>query len=259
MLALAPSSYKPQAIMNREGTIVFLSTLAQRNKQPETMDQAGLEVAQHQAALRGLARINWFSRSAGILWQPIRRLAEEKGRQPLRVLDLATGAGDVPIRLQRRARQAGLPITFTGVDISPTAIDFARRRARKTHASVDFFQLDVLNMPLFADYDVIICSLFLHHLDVKQAEALLGRMAQAARSMVLVNDLIRSRLGYVLAYLGTRMLSRSYIVHGDGVQSVRAAFTLCEAQQLAERSGLKNAAVSWHWPFRFLLQWRRLE
>jgi hypothetical protein len=74
--------------------------------------------------------------------------------------------------------------------------------------------------------------------------------------MVLINDLIRSRLGYVLAYLGTRILTGSKIVRYDGPQSVRAAFTIPEAQQLAEQAGLQNAAISRHWPARFLLRWR---
>jgi hypothetical protein len=43
----------------------------------------------------------------------------------------------------------------------------------------------------------------------------------------------------------------------DGPLSVRAAFTIAEARQLAEEAGLHGAAISWRWPFRFLLQWRR--
>jgi 2-polyprenyl-3-methyl-5-hydroxy-6-metoxy-1,4-benzoquinol methylase len=237
--------------------MIFLSNLTQRDKQPEIMDQAGLAVEDHQQALRGLTRINWISRSAEILWQPIRRLAEEKPGQPQRVLDLGTGAGDVPIRLEKRARQAGLPITFAGADISPTALDFARERALACGAQVDFFLFDALHMPLPTDYDIITCSLFLHHLEAEQAADLLRRMAQAARSMILINDLIRSRLGYLLAYVGTRTLSTSYVVREDGMKSVRAAFTMAEARQLAEQAELKDAKVSWHWPCRFLLQWKR--
>ena len=221
------------------------------------MDQPGLDSTQHEQALHGLARINWISLSDGILWKPIRRLAEEKRNQPLRVLDIATGGGDVPIRLHRRAVRAGLPITFAGVDFSATAVEYARQQARIGNDAVDFFQLDALNLPLPADHDVIISSLFLHHLDADQAVDLLRRMGQAARSMVLINDLVRSRMGYLLAYFGTRLLSRSKVVHFDGPQSVRAAFTIAETRQMAEQAGLKDASISWQWPCRFLLQWRR--
>ena len=89
-------------------------SLLQRDKQPEIMDQPGLAAADHEQALRALSRINWISGVAGSLWSPIRRLAEERRGQPLRVLDVASGGGDVVIRLASRARRAGLPITFTG-------------------------------------------------------------------------------------------------------------------------------------------------
>jgi 2-polyprenyl-3-methyl-5-hydroxy-6-metoxy-1,4-benzoquinol methylase len=234
-----------------------LSNLAQRDKQPEIMDQPGLDTTHHQQALQGLSRINWISRSDAILWKPIRKLAEEKRGQTLRVLDLATGAGDVPIRLARRACKAGLPITFSGVDINPTAIDFARQQAIASNVQVDFFPLDALTLPIPTGYDVITCSLFLHHLEPDEAVDLLRRMAQAARSMILVNDLLRSRMGYFLAYLGTRVLTSSYVVHEDGPQSVRAAFTMAEAKQLADQAELKDATISWRWPYRFLLQWKR--
>ncbi len=117
--------------------------------------------------------------------------------------------------------------------------------------------MDALRQALPTGYDIITSSLFLHHLETPQAIDLLQRMGQAAGTMVLINDLIRSRLGYVLALIGTRVFSRSPIVHVDGPLSVRAAFTVCEARQLAEQAGLQGASIGWRWPFRFLLEWRR--
>ena len=234
-----------------------MSTLLHRDKQPEIMDQPGLASSDHELALRALSRINWISGVAATLWTPIRRLAEEKRGQPMRVLDLASGGGDVLIRLHGRARRAGLPITFAGAELSATAREFAAARAKARGADVEFLPIDALAGPLPAGYDVITCSLFLHHLEADQAIDLLRRMGEAAASMVLVSDLIRSRWGFVLAYLGTRVLSRSAVAHYDGPQSVRAAFTMAEATQLAAQAGLTGATISWRWPSRFLLQWRR--
>lgn len=67
------------------------------------MDQPDLSPAKHRAALAGLSRINWFSRSDAIFWPGIARLATNSP-VPLRILDVATGAGDVPIRLWKRAQ-----------------------------------------------------------------------------------------------------------------------------------------------------------
>jgi 2-polyprenyl-3-methyl-5-hydroxy-6-metoxy-1,4-benzoquinol methylase len=223
------------------------------------MDQPGLDPSEHAAALRGLARINWFSGSARILWRPLSRLARENSGRPLRILDLATGSGDVPLLLWQRFRRAGLRVELAGADVSEFALTQARSRAAASGAKIDFFALNALRDPLPRDFDVIMCSLFLHHLEDEEAVELLRRMGESARQMVLVNDLIRSYVNYLLAHVVTRLLSRSPVVHFDGPASVAAAFMRAEARGLAQRAGLQNARVDWRWPWRMLLQWRRSE
>jgi SAM-dependent methyltransferase len=221
------------------------------------MDQPDLDPHLHRAALRGLARLNTCSHSAGMLWPALTALAREVQPRTLRVLDLATGGGDVPIRLSQRARRTALPLDIAGCDRSPTALAHAEAQARRSGAAVSFFPADVLTGPLPEGYDVVMCSLFLHHLDEAQAVTLLAAMARAARRLVLVNDLRRCRAGWLLAYAATRLLSRSPVVHTDGPRSVAAAFTLDEAIDLAACAGLTGATVVPRWPFRFLLTWRR--
>jgi SAM-dependent methyltransferase len=230
--------------------------LEQRHLQPEIMDRPDLNSRDHAHALRGLARINWWSRSAGILWPA---LVEQARRmtEPLRVLDLASGAGDVPIRLSRRARRAGVRLQIEGCDISAVAVEEARRRAERAGVEVRFFVHDALNGPLLSDYDAVMSSLFLHHLDGASARTLLQRMAAQTCGLVLVNDLVRGVGGLILAHVGTRLLSRSYVVHADGPRSVEGAFTLQELRAMAAESGLQGAKVSWRWPWRMLLTWKK--
>ena len=220
------------------------------------MDQPDLERARHWHALSGLARINWLSGSTGILWPSILQLAEESSGQPLRVLDVACGAGDLCIALHHRAARRGLNLHLEGVDISSQALEYARQRAKAAGAKVHFFQHDVLSA-LPAEYDVAFSSLFLHHLNEEQAVNLLKAMARAARRVILISDLTRSRLGWLAAYLVTRMLTTSDVVHTDGPLSVQGAFTPDEALALAHQAGLHEATVARRWPFRFLLTWRR--
>jgi 2-polyprenyl-3-methyl-5-hydroxy-6-metoxy-1,4-benzoquinol methylase len=236
---------------------VAFPDLHTRHRQPEIMDQPGLEPERHVHALQGLARINGWSGSARILWPPLEALARETGGTPLRILDVATGGGDVPTRLWRRAKRQELPLAIGGCDISAAAVAHAQRQAERSGAAVRFFQQDVLREPLPDGYDVLICSLFLHHLDEDAAVELLRQMAAAARRLVLVNDLARGWPGYLLAYVGTRLLSRSAVVHTDGPLSVAGAFTPEEAAELARRAGLSGARVERRWPFRYLLSWRR--
>jgi 2-polyprenyl-3-methyl-5-hydroxy-6-metoxy-1,4-benzoquinol methylase len=232
-----------------------LHSLARRNRQPEVMDQPGIDSGQHSHALAALGRINWLSRSSAIVWPPLKRLAALHPGRTVRVLDIASGGGDVTIALARKARRTGRRLEFVGCDASEVAIDFARQRATSCSEPVKFECLNVLDSPLPSGFDAVVCSLFLHHLTDEQAEMLLRRMADAARYLVVVNDLVRSRLGYLLAVAGTQLLTRSRVVHVDGPLSVQGAFTRAEALELANRAGLRGATVSRHWPQRFRLQW----
>lgn len=231
--------------------------LKQRCRLPEMMDDPALDARRHIQALRGLERINRLSFSARILWPAIRSLAQAVHPRPLRVLDIATGAGDLPVCLWWRASRDGLCLQVAGCDCSPRAVGYAQRRAEQANAEVRFFEWNVIAQPMPEGYDVIMSSLFLHHINNEQAVDLLRRMAFAAGSLVLVSDLVRSLSGLALAYAGTRLLSASAVVHDDGPKSVRAAYTIGEARQLAIRAGLGGASVTPRWPRRFLLTWRR--
>jgi SAM-dependent methyltransferase len=225
-----------------------------RVRQPEVMDQPNLDSDRHREALHGLARINRWSRSAEILWPHLAELAKQG---PIRVLDLASGGGDVALALWRKAKSAKSPFHIDGCDISPTAIAFATRQCQESGADISFYQLDLLNHPWPTGYDATVCSLFLHHLSDDEAIQLLRRAGQAAGRVVLINDLIRCRTGLLLAHFAGRFLTRSLVVRTDGPRSVRAAFTSAEVSQLSLRAGLEGATIQPRWPCRFLLQWKR--
>ena len=88
--------------------------------------------------------------------KPTSSPASRRERKSLRVLDLACGAGDVPLKLWRKARGAGLDVEFHGLDVSAQAVSFARDRACRAGAPVRFEERDVLNGPLPGDFDVLL-------------------------------------------------------------------------------------------------------
>lgn len=235
----------------------WAADLSRRNLQPELIDRDDLDAQRHRQALDGLARINFFSRSASILWPPIRSLVAREPERNWRLLDVATGAGDLPIALWRKARRAGIRLEVEGCDKSGRAIEHARRLAERSNVSARFFERDAVEQPLPEGYDIVTSSLFLHHLDEPQAIELLGRMAAAAGRLMLVNDLERSRAGFALAFVGVRLLTRCDVVHVDGPQSVAGAFRLDEVRAMCRAAGLEGYSLKRRWPCRYLLAWKR--
>ncbi len=229
-----------------------MGPLASRRYVVERMDDPSLDPALHEGALVGLERINAVSATARALWGPLRRLS---GGARLRILDLACGAGDVAIALRRRARRAGLPFEVAACDKSPRAIAHARARAVALGEEIELFACDVLGEGFPDGYDVYLCSLFLHHLHEGEAVELLRRMASGRA--LLASDLVRSRPGWWAARVGTRVLTRSPVVHADATASVEGAFTLTELRALADAAGIAGASIRPHWPFRMLLEWER--
>ncbi len=234
-----------------------LPPLTDRCCLPELMDQPGLDEQIHREALSGLARINWLSRGASMMWPTIRDTARRNCAGQLSVLDVACGSGDLAVAVKQRADRSGLRIDVSGCDISPLALEFAKERASDRGVAVRFFLADAIRDVLPGVYDVVTCSLFLHHLEQPAAITLLTRLAAVARQTVIINDLRRSRTGYWMALIFTRLLTRSHVVHVDGPLSVRAAFSLAEARELASAAGLEGAGFSRKWPQRFLMVWNK--
>ncbi len=233
------------------------SNLRQRVLEPEDIDDPALEKEQLFGALRGLTTINFLSASAGSVWKPMLRLAGELRLDRLRILDVATGGGDIPLALWQKGKRAGLRLEIVGIDISERALEFAQRQCAGCGSDVRFEQWNILQDGLPEGFDVIVSSLFLHHLTNDQAGQFLAAAAVATKRLVLVNDLRRGRYGLTLAYFAGHVLSSSPVVRLDAIRSVRAAFTMQEALAMAEAAGMKRATVHRRWPARYLLQWRK--
>jgi 2-polyprenyl-3-methyl-5-hydroxy-6-metoxy-1,4-benzoquinol methylase len=222
------------------------------------MDRPDLDLSLHAQALRSLARTNAWGSTRRAIWRAVIQLAIDRSLKQLRVLDIASGAGDLAIWLARTATRHDVRLEVEGCDISQVAVDYAKDHARDVNcANVRFFRCDVCSDAPLESYDVVMCSLFLHHLAEEQAVTLLAKMARIARLGVLVDDLDRTLFGYVLAWGGARLLTRSPVVHVDGPLSVRAAFSESELRSLAVQAGLKGATITRHWPQRFLLAWEK--
>ena len=102
-------------------------SLQHRRRQPELMDDLSLDDLLHSSALTGLRRVNWWSRTTATLESSIRSHCAKLLSQyavesrPLKILDIASGGGDLAIQLANRLRRSGISVAIEECDISSTA------------------------------------------------------------------------------------------------------------------------------------------
>ena len=244
----------------------FTPDLSQRNLVPEKMDDPALPHEDHQRALRGLRRINWFSGTLSQFDSVICELITKNSpHKPPVILDIGCANGENAIGLYHLLSRK-FPVSILGWDISPYAIEQADKLRIKhglNEQQCRFELRNALEVPPIGNpsdhvADIVINSLFLHHFEASDVVKLLARMRELARHAVISDDLLRTRTGWLLAKLGCHILSRSKVVHFDGPQSVRAAFTMQELKDLADQAGLDNCRLSKHWPERCSVIWERI-
>lgn len=233
-------------------------SLRSRRLVPEIMDDPNLLVAEHHEALKGLARTNCWGTTRNHIWRALNTIARRRGLNTLRILDVACGAGDLVIWLKQQATQRGLNWLVEGCDKSPIAVNYAAKRAADAGLrSMRFFCHDAFEPLPSQTYDVVLSTLFLHHLAEEDAINVLRNMATATKNALLVDDLRRSSLGYALARLASAILTKSPVVKVDAPLSVQAAFSETEVLSLFARADLLGARLSRHWPQRYLITWEK--
>lgn len=203
--------------------------------------------------LRHIRLMNrWLGWSAGV-WSAVSPLLDDTSNA-VSLLDIATGSGDVPRSLGRRAAREGIRLTLIGSDISASVLDDARRQAGPPIALV---RHDATALPIAADsVDIVTLCLAAHHFDPPALTAALSEAWRVARRAVVVSDLERGRLAYVGARAMALVLRNPLTSH-DGPVSVLRAYTAREIAIISRRAGLRDVRVRRHVPFRMTLVARK--
>jgi SAM-dependent methyltransferase len=166
-------------------------------------------------------------------------------RRPLTLLDVGTGAGDIPERARRVAARREVRLTTIGLDGSAALASSSRARTRLAVCA------DARALP-FPDrsVDLVLCSQLLHHFEGADAARLLAELHRVARLAVVVSDLRRSWIAAAGFWLLSFPLGYHPITRHDGVTSVLRGFTAAELRALV------RAAVGVRPVVRRRLGWR---
>jgi SAM-dependent methyltransferase len=225
---------------------------------PELIDRPDTDAASIREELRVLELANRRFGGHHLVLEYLQRLLGGNRPATLSVLDLGTGGADIPRAIAAWCKSRQIRVAITAVDVNPGVLRVAGELSREW-PEIRLEHLDMLSLKLPANsFDIVLCSLALHHFSSSDAIRLLRRMRDVSRIGFIVNDLRRNWFSLGFTELLARLVFKSDIVRQDGPQSFRCAFTVEELRALAREAGLSNYCVRRHHAgFRMVLEGRK--
>jgi ubiquinone/menaquinone biosynthesis C-methylase UbiE len=173
------------------GGIAWLMTRRRHNHQDASASHAGHEHGDHSHVLRNPRAYDWLARAVTLGGEgKFRRrtldLAELHSGDA--VLDVGCGTGTLLIEAATRVVPSG---SMQGIDRSPEMLAHARRKAAAQGVTANFVEGSANRLPFpDASFDVVLCTLMLHHLPALMQMATIGEMRRVLRPggrMVIVD------------------------------------------------------------------------
>jgi SAM-dependent methyltransferase len=211
----------------------MMAGIAERVIVPEVLDEA--HPADARLNLKDLARINRYFGGYRILKNLIGQFA--RTGESFSVLDVGAASGDMGRALREKYPHAAV-----------TSLDY--RGYHLAEAAEPKVVGDAFRLP-FADrsFDIVFCSLFLHHFRDEDVVNLLAGFRRVARRAVCAIDLDRGPFAYHFLPATHWLFRWHWITLHDGPISVGAAFKREELLRLARQAGLLHARVRVHRPW----------
>lgn len=203
----------------------------------ELMDRPQPVSAELESDLENIRELNrWFG-SYALISMFLSRWIKRGAR--LRMIDLATGSGDIPRLVAEYGRKVGAELQIDALDRQSATLEIAKRLSAR-YPEISFVEGDVLEWQPPEPYDIVFCTLALHHFSEDNAVHLLQRCRDLSRKFVLVSDLRRGWLATIGVHLLTATMFREPMTKYDGRLSAARAFSFSEMNQLARRAGWTN-------------------
>ena len=201
---------------------------------------------------RDLANLRSFNRWFGshrLIRHFLRLWLRPNGK--VRVLDIATGSGDIPRLIVDHARRQNVLVQIDAIDQQESTIEIARGLSA-AYPEINFYCADLFEWnlspglkldglkPSRFPYDMVLCSLALHHFRNDDAVRVLQKIRDLSTARILVADLRRARWLSCAVYFVTATIYRDEMTKTDARLSAARAFSFLEMRRLAERTGWKN-------------------
>jgi SAM-dependent methyltransferase len=221
-----------------------------RVDQPELMDLGDFGPTEYRRTLEELELINRLTDGYTPTLRAIARLAARTDRRPLRILDVGFGYGDTLRAIATWAAKEKLEVELIGVDLNPEARMIAES-ATLPEQKIAYHTGDAFEFES-GEVDIVINSLFMHHLSDRQIPKFLEWMTEKARVGWFINDLHRHPVAYQFIKYASRALGFTRMIRHDAPLSVARSFRRRDWNGYLAEAHVPSGSVTthWHWSFR---------
>ncbi|SMC93920.1 methyltransferase domain-containing protein [Pedobacter africanus] len=225
-----------------------------RSEAAETMDDFSMEGEILKDALDKIAGINQLLGGNNITLNGLKQLINKhKIEREISILDVGCGNGDMLRFLADYANRNHLNFKLTGIDANAFTIGYARKLSAD-YANISYRCADIFEeLKQDQAYDVILCTLTLHHFKNAELLQLMAVFKTKANMGIVVNDLHRSAAAYYLFSAICFVFRLNKMSRDDGLTSILRGFKKGELLSYSKQLNLKNYTLRWCWAFRY--QW----
>jgi 2-polyprenyl-3-methyl-5-hydroxy-6-metoxy-1,4-benzoquinol methylase len=195
------------------------------------------------ACLRDLAKVNrWLMGYRPVLgW--LDSLGLQDAKRPTRILDVGCGYGDSLRRIERWGKARDVAVELTGIDLNMDTVVIAAE-ASNAASAIEWVNADVFEYSSQEPIDLVVSSLFTHHLAEEDVVRFLAWMEQHATIGWLINDLSRNAVPYHLFRMFSKLMGLHPFVQNDGPVSIARAFWPEDWRRMCEAAGVAEDDVS---------------
>ena len=229
----------------------FLVDTSRRSSATEMMDDFTLEGDMFRDTLDKLEAINRLLGGNSVTIKGLKKLLKTQSKSKvIKILDLGCGNGDILRDVAKFGRNNNYRFKLMGIDANYAAIEYAKELS-KNYPELSFETIDIFSEGFKEQtYDIILCTLFLHHFKNEELISFLKPTVQKATIGVVVNDLHRHRLAYYLfKFIG--LFIKNKMVREDGLTSVLRAFKRKDLEAISRQVQVPFS-IKWKWAFRYL-------
>ncbi len=230
-----------------------MNSLRNRSYEKELLDATDIPFDDIRQNMKELDTVNRLLGGHAISISGLKKLTGSWPKERrISICEIGCGGGDNLHALSEYCKKNNINATFTGIDIKPACISYAKEQypgMQATWITSDYASIEFsITRPT-----IIFSSLFCHHFNEQDLQMMLQWMHRNSSLGFFINDLQRHPLAFYSIKILTSLFSKSYLVKHDAPLSVARGFTKTEWQQLFEKAKLKQFSVHWKWAFRHLV------